>query len=301
MWAGLRKIAYFFSVLIIAAGIYLAFYAEKEVQQNVLEYSLNLMGEKLLAMVPEGEGKDKLSEMYEGFKQRAVEGELAPEQIETVAANILNVSNSDSSLTPEQAEAVLRSAMMVPRAGMPPAPPLVPGEERSFQIPPTAPERWQHLGKRVKAMFEFNEHMHRAMREQAFNRRELARKIRFRVKNGLNLALDTRLRPFMEEKEFQQVREEMKALEKERLLHWHENLSEELEREMTELRQQLESMQESLNELKDTQFLESLEGLEALKNLEHLKQIPYIDADSIRKVVKKSLEEAGVRSRKKQN
>ena len=60
MWEALRKIMVFVLVLAVSAAIYLLFYARGETRLNVLEQSLNLMGDKLLAMVPDGAEKERL-------------------------------------------------------------------------------------------------------------------------------------------------------------------------------------------------------------------------------------------------
>jgi len=295
MWEVFRKIGLFLLVLIISAGIYLVFYAEKEVRQDVLEYSLTLMGNKLLAMVTDGVGKNKLTELYEGFKQKAKQGNVAPEQIENVAASILNVSNTESSLTPQQAEGVLRSAMMAPTTRIS----AVPHKAHKPKGPPQPtiplkPERLEALGERVKTMFEFNEHMHNTMKKHALKHREMVSQIHYQVRDGLSLALDAGLRAHMNEKEFRNLAKEIKYLEREQLLEWRENLSEELEREMEEMKGELEALDESLEELKKQQIFEALDELESLKSLEHLEYIPIINADSIRKLVENSLREAGI-------
>ncbi|MCH8874135.1 hypothetical protein IH824_15425, partial [candidate division KSB1 bacterium] len=109
-----RKIGFVLAALVISVAVYLTFYAEEEVKQSVLEYSLDLMGEKLLALVPDGTEKNKLNELYQSFKERATKGNVAPQQIESMAANILNTSNAETELTPQQAEGILRSAMLAP-------------------------------------------------------------------------------------------------------------------------------------------------------------------------------------------
>ena len=301
MWNAFRKIGIILFVLMISAGIYLVFYAEKEVREDVLEYSLNLMGDKLFAMVPEGPEKTKLNELYNDFKQRAVEGEVAPEQIEHVAANILNVSNSDSTLTPQQAEVVLLSALMAPKPPIPPIPQVLPvPEEPAVPEVPHEVERWEGLGERIKTMFEFNENMRRTMKEHAIKHRELARQIHYQVKDGLQLALDARLRARFKGREFRRLARELRHLEKERLLEFRQNLAEELEKEMEEVHKELESLHESLEELKKEQAYEALKSLESLKRLEHLKDMSVVDPDSIRKVVEESLREAGIHPRERE-
>ncbi len=300
MWEAFRKIGFFLAVLIISAGIYFVFYADEDVQQDVLEYSLNLMGDKLLAMVPEGSEKIKLTQLYNGFKERAIQGNVAPEQIEHVAANILNVSNSETSLTPQQAEGIFRAAMIAPRLEIS----ILPRNTDSPKGPPPQKrfprsKSMEILGGRLITMFEFNEHIHIAMKEHEVKRRQISRQIRYHVQNGLKLKLDSNLKEQMELKEFRNLAKELRHLEQEQLLDWRENLEEELEREMAGVKVELEALQESLDMLKEKHIFEALEGLEALKSLKHLQQVPAIDPDSIRKVVEKSLREAGIQRRYK--
>ncbi len=295
MWEGFGKIGFALGILIISAGLYLVLYSDKEVQQDVLEFSLNLMGDRLLAMVPEGADKNKLSELYEGFKQRAIKGIVASDKIENVAANILNVSNTETTLTSQQAEGILRSAMMAP------PPPILfarhvdprPKEPLPHAERPES-ERREILGERVKIMFEFNEQMHEATKEHAKKHCEIAKQIHYQVKDGLNLVVDASLKTHVDENELGNLAIEFKHLEQAELLDWRVNLSKELKRESEEMKEELEALHESLKELHSQHLSEALEELESLKSLENLEYIPVINADSIRKVVENSLREAGI-------
>ena len=293
-----RKIGFVLAALVISVAIYLTFYAEEEVKQNVLEYSLDLMGEKLLALVPDGTEKNKLTELYQDFKERATKGDVAPQQIESMAANILNTGNTETALTPQQAEGILRSAMLAPT----PISELLYIELGSGEPPQLArapkPERLQFVGKRVKTMFELNEKIYIAIKKNRVKYHEKARQIHYRVKDGLNIIMDVSLRSHLDEEEFKNLAEQLKALEQDRVLKWEKDLSVELEKEMAETKKELAALQNFLDELKEQKSFEILKELESLKSLEHLKHIPVIDPDSIRKVVEKSLREAGVRSRK---
>ena len=291
MWDSFRKIGFVLAAIVISVAIYLTFYAEEEVKQSVLEYSLDLMGEKLLALVPDGTEKNKLTELYQDFKERATKGDVAPQQIESMAANILNTGNTETALTPQQAEGILRSAMLAPT----PISELLYIELGSGEPPQLArapkPERLQFVGKRVKTMFELNEKIYIVIKKNRVKYHEKARQIHYRVTNGLNIIMDVNLRSHLEEEEFKNLAEQLKALEQDRVLKWEKDLSVALEKEMA-------ALQNFLDELKEQKSFEILKELESLKSLEHLKHIPVIDPDSIRKVVEKSLREAGVRSRK---
>ena len=293
-----RKIGFVLAALVISVAVYLTFYAEEEVKQSVLEYSLDLMGEKLLGLVPEGTEKNRLNELYQGFKERATKGDVASQQIETMAANILNTSNTETELTPQQAEGILRSAMLAP-APISELPYVELGSDETPQIANVPePKRLQIVGNRVKTMFELNEKVYVAIRTNALKHHEKARQIHYRVKDGLNIVMDLNLRSHLDEEEFKNLVEQLKDLEQKRVLKWEKDLSVEIEKEMAETKKELAALQESLDELQEQRSFEILKELESLKSLEHLKHIPVIDPDSIRKVVEKSLREAGIRSRK---
>ena len=271
--------------------MYLIFYAEKGIQQDVLEFSLNLMGEELLAMVPVDVGREKLSELYDDFKQRAINGLIEPEQVEAVAANILNVRNTEESITPQQAEGILQSGMMAPTA----IAQVEPAPTAQAKAPEhSLPERWKSTGERVKIMFAFNEQMQEAVKEHAATSTEMPRQIHYEAKDGLNLVVDTRLKTLMDEKKIMSLTKELEHLEHLELLTWQENLSEKLAKEQEKMKIELDNLQESLEELKLQHLSEKLEHLESLKSLEHLEYIPVMSADSIRKVAEKSLRDAGI-------
>lgn len=296
MWENFRKIGLVLAALILSVAVYLTFYAEEEVKQNVLEYSLDLMGEKLLALVPDGKEKNRLTELYQGFKERALKGNVAPQQIETLAANILNTSNAETALTPQQAEGIFRSALMAPTPKFSESPYIELGSDEHPQ-PARAPtpERLQFVGKRVKTIFELNEKVFVVIKKH----HETARQIHYRVKNGLRIVLDVNLRSHLDKEEFKNLVAQLRDLEKERVLKWEKDLSVELEKEMVETKKELAGLKNFLEELQEQRSFEILKELESLQSLEHLKHIPIIDADSIRIMVERSLREAGIRSPKK--
>jgi hypothetical protein len=288
------------AVLITSAGVYYVFYAEKEVQRNVLESALDLMGNKLIAMVPDGAEKDKISELYADLKQKTLQDNVAPERLEYIAANILNASNSQTSLTAQEAEQVISFKMIAKR------PKVVTGlhsEGIEIKTPQEVrrhnPEDWEVLGKRVKTMFELNEHLNDATKRHAKIHRENVKRIHFRVRGGLTVALDTSFRAYMNKKEFVNLAKELTHLEERRLLDWQDNLSVHLEREIKVVRVEAVALRESIQKLKEYQIFEGMETLESLVGLEHLKQISAVDLDSIRKVVEERLREAGIRPQNK--
>ena len=54
MRKALKNIGFFFLALIITAGIYLVVYLDKEAKQDILGYSLSMIGSEFMAMIPDG-------------------------------------------------------------------------------------------------------------------------------------------------------------------------------------------------------------------------------------------------------
>jgi len=72
---------------------------------------LNLLGKKLLAMVPDTTDKQPVQTLYDQFLKQVMYPQILAERIERVVANILNLSNADAAFALHLDEAVLRWAM----------------------------------------------------------------------------------------------------------------------------------------------------------------------------------------------
>lgn len=311
MWKALKNVGFFLVTIIITAAIFWLVFIDKESKQDVLEYSLGLLGEKLMAMVPDTPDKKPVEELYADFFEKAKKKEVVPEKIEHVAAMILNLSNVDTVITAKEAEAILKLSLAEPVrieqvdidtfktaeiekkaktpqfvfVASPPKPPK--------GIPP---EEWKNLGERIKSAYEFNIEAHKALKEQHKKFRQPHIWMKYRVDDGLRIAIDANLKHQLDQKEYPRLQKEMRELEQERIIVWRKNFQEEMQKEMEHRRQELESLRylKEQEHLKALQGLEALKSLESLKNLEALQDIPVMNADSIRMIVEKSLKEAGV-------
>jgi hypothetical protein len=281
----LKKIGFLMLTLVLTAGIYWLVFVDKATRQDALEYSLNLLGKKLLAMVPDTTDKQPVQTLYDQFVQQATYQQIPAERIERVAANILNLSNADAAVTPEQAEAVLRWAMNEPvqvvRSGESTiviSGPRTTAEATVAPPPPPRPrpEDLKKTGERIKAMYTFNLALQKAMEEQQqLNDQRL--KMVYRVDDGLKIVVDPKLKLQFASPENKQLYITLQRLEKEKQLIWQENWQQEIQKQQEQLQQQLEK----LKELQNLRQLESLKSLEALKNLEVLSTLPAIMVDSI--------------------
>ncbi|MFQ6113393.1 MAG: hypothetical protein ACE5NG_04795 [bacterium] len=89
MYKLLNNLVVVIGVFVISSGIFFLMYENQAVKEEVFGRSLQLLGEQLLSMVPEGEGKAAVAEKWQKFTSIAEKGEVPPERIERVAIGIL--------------------------------------------------------------------------------------------------------------------------------------------------------------------------------------------------------------------
>ena len=295
MWNVLKKIGFSLVVLILTTAIFWLVFLDKQSKHDVLEYSLSLLGDDLMAMVPEAADKKPVQELYDRFLQKTRQGKVEPKQVEYVAANIMNLSNAETEITPEQAEAILQLSLSSPvRIER-----IVDDSLESIMEPYFSSEQRKSLGERIKTIYEFNNDMKGYMEDYTANQEKRQGQIKYRIEGDLKIAIDNDLKEEFDRKKFKRMAKELKQLEKERIVEWKENFAEELEQEMENLRLELESLKE-LTELSQLEALKQLESLESLKSLEMLEFIPVINADSIHAIVEQSLKAAGLDPHKKE-
>jgi len=114
MGKALKNIGFFLVTIILTAAIFWLVFIDKESKQDVLEYSLGLLGQKLMAMMPDSSNTKPVQALYEDFVEKARKKEVPPEKIENVAATILNLSNIDTVVTPKEMEAIIKFSLAEP-------------------------------------------------------------------------------------------------------------------------------------------------------------------------------------------
>ena len=308
MMDALKKIGLFLVTIALTLFIFWLVFLDKESKSDVLEYSLNLLGDKLMAMVPENSDKSSVKNLYDSFVKQAKAKEVAPEQVEYVAANIFNLSNLDTTLTPAQAKAILKYSLAAPmkleRLSNRPETSVVPSSEKasvSLVEAPDSPksfpqQKWDDLGIRIQELNKMNDKLKYAMREHAHEMREKHLQMHYRIDKGLRVTIDPQLKEKFRHKKYRRLSRELRKMEDKELVEWRKNFKKEMEHMRYELQglRKLKKL-EGLENLKGLQELKALGSLEALKALEGLEFVPLvINADSIQAIVNKSLEEAGI-------
>ncbi|MFZ5517307.1 MAG: hypothetical protein ACOY90_11750 [Candidatus Zhuqueibacterota bacterium] len=306
-----KRIGFFLVTISITAGIVWLVFLDRDSQKDVLDYSLNLLGKKLLAMVPDDEEKKQVQKVYDDFVTQAKQQEVAPEQIETVAANILNISNTEKTLTSDQARALLEislaKSVKIERAVPDSFAPLPEAETAPVIVmPPTPPENagviaesYRDLGERLAIIYERNNEMQEAIRIYAEKVKDQDLSVMYRVDKDLRLVVDEKYKDRLKEREFTALARELNQAEKNRMIIWHKDTTELLQKDREKLRAEIASLEQlkqleklkhlenlkQLEQLEEFKSFDALESLESLKSLEALKFIPVFSGDSIRIIV----------------
>ena len=277
-------------ILLILVASFVIYRLTVEVEKIDLTHSMELLGDKLLAMVPEGPEKEKLAEYYVEFLERVKKREVEPVRVERVAAGILNASNTRETLTANQAEAVIRLAIYVP--GVDSADVL---SRLSELTRAGEPDDWDALVVRVNSVCEVNESMQELSRE--FKLLHQRQPMMFQVDEGLKIVVDSKIRVKLSRAELKSLAREMERLEKKKILFWKEDFEKELDEQLSQHKRELARVRQEMEKLHffdESHNMKMLRIVSAVESLDSLGLAPLINVDSILIRVEKSLKEAGI-------
>ena len=277
-------------ILLILVASFVIYRLTIEVEKIDLTHSMELLGDKLLAMVPEGPEKEKLAEYYVEFLERVKKREVEPVRVERVAAGILNASNTRETLTANQAEAVIRLAIYVPGVGSADVLSRLSELSRAGE-----PDDWDALVVRVNSVCEVNESMQELSRE--FKLLHQRQPMMFQVDEGLKIVVDSKIRVKLSRAELKSLAQEMERLEKEKILFWKEDFEKELDEQLSQHKRELARVRQEMEKLHffdESHKMKVLRIVSAVESLDSLGLAPLINVDSILIRVEKSLKEAGI-------
>lgn len=319
-------------VLAISSGIFFLMYENQEVKEDVFKRSLRLLGEQLLSMLPEGEERAAVAEKWQEFANVAEKGEVPLERVERVAIGILNASNLDTALSTREAEDILALAFVDPSELVgyyinheidivqePPEPNASTTQSAPHNVPESRQvtgintkkiiqkqeaiqqkvmiqTRLQQLGQNLEAVCEFNKKVRSACDTDPKKRQSFVRNFRYEIKDGIRLNADMNFKEKLKTKEYRQWAKDLELLDKKNVVEWRHNFSLEIDREMKNIKLQLDSLNFVIESFGDNNkaILEYKGNLEKLKSLQHLQYLQAIDSEEIKHLVHESLEEAGV-------
>lgn len=277
-------------ILVLGIGAVATYQLAYQSKIGALDKYMVLLGDKLMNMVPEGSGKQALASYYDDFISRVKNREIEPERVERVAAVILNAANTHQTITPQQAESLIKVAAYHPMPDTMEA--VYPHPEAAK---PAHPQDWESLGERLKSVYEFNEEMLKKTKTFTEKQSQLAENIRFQVENGLKVIVNAREEADISNNTLGQLSAEIQNLEKQKLIIWQKDFKEQMETQMKQMQEQLEQVQseiENRHQVAKAQERTVIEITRAIKSLDSL-QIPLpVDVDSILIKVHKELNEA---------
>jgi hypothetical protein len=281
---------------IVVVVIFLVRDHKKDIS-SALGDSLDFIGGKLNAMVAESPDKKTATAAYEDFKKQVLEHKVPPEQVENIAANILNLSNSGVVLSSSEAEEMLQAsftihvekgldedslAIMVEEIGVP--------EMSIYSQPRTTvtPDDLEKLNTRLSSIYAFETKMGDVMKDRKQSGVDFRRNMYYDSKNGLRLVVDPKSKVRTIKGEIAEIEIGLKNLESEELLVYNENLKIELENEKKKLEQELQLIIRTRHKNNNEKAKRAYE----LKRLETIKKLSllglyHVDKDSLNKIIKK--------------
>ena len=104
MKKNMQEIAVYILLLVLVST---GFWLYRNHGQDVLSYSVDLLGKTLVSMARDEDERQKIEQLYARFTQDINDNKIQPERIEKVAASILNLSHNNAKLSQEQADLIL--------------------------------------------------------------------------------------------------------------------------------------------------------------------------------------------------
>lgn len=195
---------YGFLALLVGIGVG-AYFLYARTGVDLLESSLDSIDLKLQGMVERPEDKAYVADIFESFRQKVRTHEVSPEQLERVAANVLNMSRAGSQLTPEEAKVLFDIASIKPDSLA-----MFLGVARRGLAPPSHNhDSWQDAEDNLFAALAFEEALSNADVDST-----LRDKFRYDSRRGLKVVLSDSVRAVLHGKSAQAFKKELERLEK---------------------------------------------------------------------------------------
>jgi len=267
-------------IFVIAIGIY---WLMVELQKDYLNYYVTLLGDKLIELVPESSEKRTLMALFDNFKEQVENQDVTPEQVEKVAAGILNISNLKDSISVEEAKAVLELAELYPKSDANNRTARV-GVRSATRNNRDSELRWRELGERLESIYKLDQTMKTVPDSVKFI---------YRFDDRLNIIIDTHVKLAMDQKKHGKMITEIRQLEKEKAVIWQENVTRQIEN--TRITLKLLQEKDNLAEIRD---LDKIILFDPEFSIDSLSKIRIdIDIDSLNVVIDKELEKHHIKER----
>ena len=262
--------------LIIAIGSY---WFVKEMPMDGIEHYIDLLGDKLMALIPEEQEKQELAAIYDAFKTKVREKKISPENVEQIASAIINLSIASDSLTLSEAEALIQIAIReVPVDGY--------GLIHVPEVEAT-PEEWEDLSDRLSSVYQLEEQL----KDHVIVAPETPMP-HYRVDKKLNIIIDSRVKADLKRENL------LKKFEEEEHVFWKDSVAENMEKDLQKLEVELRALSEDMeiqHNLLKLKVLTHPVGEDVLIMIDSLDLITIINWDSIEGEVAIKIEELKVK------
>jgi hypothetical protein len=232
-------------LLAIALGGY--FYLGEH-KQDILSYSLDAIGNRLVDLVDDADSKDRIEAAFDSFKSRVLAHEVPIDRVESIAANVLNLTTSGASLSGEEAQLVLELSTE-PLTEALPAPELEEVVDDSPETPlpsvsvtAESDRTLADVGVKISALIAFAEKVD-AMAPGADP--VMKRHIRFTSDDGLRVEVDSVSGALWSTGSMRSLAQE---IEKEQMVTWAENVAVKKEARSRMLSRHRKSMEKALKD-----------------------------------------------------
>jgi hypothetical protein len=264
--------------LILSLGLIIAiasYWFIKEVPMVGVEHYVDLLGEKLMTLIPKEQDKKEVAAIYEEFRSKVKEKKVRPENVEQVASAIINLSNASDSLTRSEAEALIQIAIKA-----------IPADSVGLVHVPdveATPEEWEELNKRLSGVYKIE----KSLKDHVIVSPK-GSKPPYRVDENLNIIVDSRVKRDLE-------KARLEELEKHDQLFWRDSVTETMEKNLQQLEIELKVLSEEMENIDIQHNLLKLKvlshpvGNNMIITLDSLDIVNIINWDSLKGELKKEM------------
>lgn len=289
-------------LLIVSVGGYLSLGDQKE---DFLSAPLEAIRARFTQLMENEAGRAEFSESYADFEKKVRDHEITPEQIESIAASVLNLEAAGAELSPEDADMVIAMATEPAQEVLPvlKTNPAVSTDawietedspDYSVATMPAprnspvdvSPERYRAMSERMAVAFAFADEMNHIADEQSDDV-EFRSHVRFTFENGITVMVDSSAAPVWKSSDLRPL---TKNMERKRMVRFQIGLREinvkqaEVLSDKRRLYARTRKMQ--LEESEEELFLFSLERF---NRLQEMGMVVHLDTTMLRLQIEESL------------
>jgi hypothetical protein len=208
-------------VLWLSTAIYLLLVDGRRIKKSLLRPTLEGLGKQLFAAVAEDDEKAKLKEQYDVFVYKAEKSEIPAQQIEQVAADILNLTKNDSVISSHDALGIFLPSAA--NASVPETQPMEPTVQINPHVNLMPDEKLdpEALADRLRQVQAFHDEYKKIARHNK-DVRAFRTQFTFCADSGLRVLVQDEAKAKILNGQLLEMSKELKDLEKKRLVSWQQ-------------------------------------------------------------------------------